>query len=239
MAFQPLRFGDFELDSSGFQLSRAGRRIRLERKPMELLILLAEKRGELVAREEIIERIWGKDFFFDAERGVNNAIHKIRAALNDESEQPRFVETVVGKGYRFVAPAERVVACASSSTSSPAVVRQGPQPLRGRLAWIPVMIVAALFAVGFVFDVGRIRSRIFPPDVPPIHSLAVLPLENLSGDANQEYFVDGMTDALITELAKIGGLKVISRTSAMQYKGVRKPLPEIARTLNVELWKVR
>ncbi len=101
-----LRFRDFELDPAEFELRRAGHCIRLERKPMELLILLAEKRGQLVTRKEIIERIWGTDFFFDAERGINNAIRKIRAALNDDSELPRFVETIVGKGYRFIGPIE-------------------------------------------------------------------------------------------------------------------------------------
>lgn len=234
MTSQRLRFRDFELDSSEFQLCRAGRRIRLERKPMELLILLAEKPGELVSREEIIGRVWGKDFFFDAERGVNNAVRKIRAALNDETDQPRFVETIFGKGYRFIASVERVPAPAAWPAPLPAVPRAGPQPSRWRLAWVPVVIGAALLAVGFGFDVAGIRKRIFSPGVPPIHSLAVLPLENLSGDANQEYFVDGMTDALITELARIGELKVISRTSTMQYKGAHKSLPEIARALDVD-----
>ena len=100
MTEPPLRFWDFELDPAQFELRRAGHRVRLERKPLELLILLVEKRGELVSREEIIERVWGKDFFFDAERGINNAIRKIRSALNDDSEEPHYVETVVGKGYR-------------------------------------------------------------------------------------------------------------------------------------------
>ena len=104
MTPQQVQFSDFELNHQRFELRRAGRRIRLERKPMELLILLTEKQGQLVGREEIIERLWGKDLYFDAERGINNAIRKIRAALNDNPEKPRFVETVVGKGYRFIGP---------------------------------------------------------------------------------------------------------------------------------------
>jgi DNA-binding winged helix-turn-helix (wHTH) protein len=104
MTSPPLRFQDFELDPAQFELRRAGHRVRLERKPLELLILLAEKRGNLVSREEIVQRVWGDDVYFDAERGINNAVRKIRAALHDESAQPRFVETVVGKGYRFIAP---------------------------------------------------------------------------------------------------------------------------------------
>jgi DNA-binding winged helix-turn-helix (wHTH) protein len=98
-----LQFGDFQLDSGQFELRRGGRRIRLERKPMELLILLTGKQGQLVPREEIIQEVWGRDVYFDAERGVNNAVRKIRSALNDNPDHPRFVETIVGKGYRFIA----------------------------------------------------------------------------------------------------------------------------------------
>src|ERR1700740_3306656 len=120
-----LRFRDCELDADGFVLSRAGHRLRLERKPMELLILLAEKQGQLVKREEIIEKIWGKDFFFDAENGINNAIRKIRSALDDDPEQPRFVETTVGKGYRFITPVQRLIEPACSHATE-LLIRQGP-----------------------------------------------------------------------------------------------------------------
>ena len=101
MSSAKLRFRDYLLDPDGFELCRAGHRLRLERKPMELLILLAENQGHLVKREEIIEKIWGKDLFFDTENGINNAIRKIRSALNDNAEHPLFVETALGKGYRF------------------------------------------------------------------------------------------------------------------------------------------
>src|SRR5215469_12177034 len=104
MTSPTLRFREFELEPAQFELRRAGHRLRLERKPLELLILLVENRGNLVKREEIIQRVWGGDVYFDAERGINNAIRKIRAALHDESGQPQFVETIVGKGYRFIAP---------------------------------------------------------------------------------------------------------------------------------------
>jgi TolB-like protein/DNA-binding winged helix-turn-helix (wHTH) protein len=234
MTSPPLRFGDFELDPSAFQLRRAGHRIRLERKPLELLILLAERHGQLVTREEIIERVWGKDFSFDAERGVNNAVRKIRSALNDESEQPHFVETVVGKGYTFIARTELVHEPAGPVTPAPAVSPVPRHPFRWRRAWISVVVVAALFVIGVAFDTGGIRRRIFPPAVPPVRSLAVLPLENLSGDPAQDYLADGMTDALITDLAQISSLRVISRTSAMHYKGSHQALPEIARELNVD-----
>jgi TolB-like protein/DNA-binding winged helix-turn-helix (wHTH) protein/Tfp pilus assembly protein PilF len=234
MSSAKLRFRDYELDRDGFELCRAGHRLRLERKPMELLILLAEKQGQLVKREEIIEKIWGKDFFFDAENGVNNAVRKIRSALNDDSEQPRFVETSFGKGYRFIAPVEQVVEPAGPRVVQPDVIPQRTRAFRWRLVGIPALAVAALIAAAFVFDVAGIRSRVFARSAPQIHSIAVLPLENLSGDASQEYFADGMTDALITDLAQVSSLRVISRTSAMHYKGSHQALPAIARELNVD-----
>ena len=234
MGEQALHFRDFELDSGGFDLRRNGRRIRLERKPMQLLILLAEKHGQLVSREEILERLWGQGFFFDAERGINNAIRKIRTALNDDAEQPRFVETVVGKGYRFIAPVERVLEPAGSPAPAPGARGEWRHRLRWRLAWAPAVGVAAVIAAAFLFNIAGIRNRVFARGTQPIRSIAVLPLENLSGDPAQDYFADGMTDALITELAQISSLRVISRTSAMHYKGSRRPLPEIARELNVD-----
>ena len=126
MSSAKLRFRDYQLDPDGFELCRAGHRLRLERKPMELLILLTGKHGQLVNREEIIEKIWGKGFFFDAENGINNAIRKIRSALNDNAEHPLFVETSLGKGYRFIAPVEHVFEpagspCAESLPSLPAL----------------------------------------------------------------------------------------------------------------------
>jgi TolB-like protein/DNA-binding winged helix-turn-helix (wHTH) protein/Tfp pilus assembly protein PilF len=233
MSTAKLRFRDYELDPDGFELCRDGHHVRLERKPMELLILLAENQGHLVKREEIIERIWGKDFFFDAENGINNAIRKIRSALNDDPEQPRFVETSVGKGYRFITPVQRVLEPASSLATEP-LIRQGPAAFRWRRTWVLALGLAASIAAAFAFDLAGIRSRAFARSVPPIRSIAVLPLQNLSGDATQEYFVDGMTDALITELAQFSSLRVISRTSAMHYKGSHQALPEIARELNVD-----
>jgi TolB-like protein/DNA-binding winged helix-turn-helix (wHTH) protein/Tfp pilus assembly protein PilF len=234
MSTAKLRFRDYELDPDGFELCRAGHRLRLERKPMELLILLAEKQGQLIKREEIIEKIWGKDLFFDAENGVNNAIRKIRSALNDSAEHPLFVETSLGKGYRFIAPVERVLEPAGSPAPQPSVIHRSPPAFRWRRAWGLTLGVAAFIAAGFAFNLAGIRSRVFARNVPPIRSIAVLPLQNLSGDATQEYFVDGMTDALITELAQFSSLRVISRTSAMHYKGSRQPLPAIARELNVD-----
>jgi TolB-like protein/DNA-binding winged helix-turn-helix (wHTH) protein/tetratricopeptide (TPR) repeat protein len=234
MSSTKLRFRDYQLDPDGFRLSRAGHRLRLERKPLELLILLAQNPGQLVKREEIIEKIWGKDFFFDTENGINNAIRKIRSALNDNAEHPLFVETSLGKGYRFIAPVELVLEPAGSHAPERSVMPQGPKLSRSRRALVAALGVTMLIATVFAFNITGIRSRILPRGVPPIHSIAVLPLQNLSGDPNQEYFADGMTDSLITELAQFSFLRVISRTSAMHYKGSHQPLPEIAKELNVD-----
>ncbi len=234
MSSAKLRFRDYQLDPDGFELCRAGHRLRLERKPMELLILLAENQGHLVKREEIIEKIWGKDFFFDAENGINNAIRKIRSALNDNAEHPLFVETSLGKGYRFIAPVERVLEPASSLATEPSATRRRPKALRWRRASVLALGLAALVAAAFALNLAGIRNRVFARGTPPIHSIAVLPLENLSGNPDEQYFADGMTDELTTVLAKIGSLRVISRTSSMQYRNSHKPLAQIANELNVE-----
>ena len=162
-----VRFHDFELDPDRFELRRAGRRIRLERKPMELLILLTEKQGRLVAREEIIERVWGKDFYFDAERGINNAIRKTRAALNDNPERPRFVETVVGKGYRFIAPiqlpakndaaesAEKSSSAKQAGTRQTAPAQSWLQHSRAAVALAALLTVLLLALTPVVWRGGR------------------------------------------------------------------------------------
>ncbi len=232
-----LRFHNFELDPGQFALRRAGHRIRLERKPMELLILLAEKRGQLVAREEIIERVWGKDFFFDAECGINNVVRKIRGALNDDPERPRFVETVVGKGYRFIGTVE-VLAKPAEQVPPQESVRAQPLRPQGRKALSRLTLaVAASSALGLLVwgSVATLRPhRRAALGAPSIRSIAVLPFTNLSGDPNQEYFADGMTEELITEMGKLGALRVISHTSVNRFKATKTPLQQIARELQVD-----
>jgi TolB-like protein/DNA-binding winged helix-turn-helix (wHTH) protein/Tfp pilus assembly protein PilF len=260
MTSPSLRFQNFELNPAQFELRRAGHRVRLERKPLELLILLAEKRGNLVSREEIIQRVWGDDVYFDAERGINNAVRKIRAALHDESTQPQFVETIVGKGYRFIAPVNAESTRVAAATPSPNVgaalaTSLNPEALNaeetsaagssalpsfshsrpGRRLLAASGLLAAVLAIVFVLTLGRTRQRLFASSsAPQIHSLAVMPLKNLSGDSTQEYLADGMTEALIGRLSTIRGLRVISRTSVMSLKDTKLSAPEIARTLQVD-----
>lgn len=241
-------FGDFDLDPARFELRRKSQIQKLERIPLELLILLVERDGQVVSRQEIIERLWGKDVFVDTEHGINTAIRKIRTALREDVERPRFIQTVSGKGYRFVparstnrdqlSPVQELTSVISPSAapqtdSSEASARSG-RHLWG-LAAISVSSLLLVATIAFAFDFAGVRERVFASHrIGPIHSIAVLPLANLSGDASQDYYADGMTDELITALAQNRSLRVVSRTSAMQYKGVNKPLREIAQSLNVD-----
>jgi TolB-like protein/Tfp pilus assembly protein PilF len=174
-----VRFGQFEMDERTGELWKDGIKVRLQEQPLQILQILLEHPGELVAREELRRRVWPTDTFVDFDHGINNAIKRLREVLGDTAETPRYIETLPRRGYRFV---------------------------------------------------EKIRSN-----DRRVRSLAVLPLENLSGDPEQEYFADGLTEALITSLAKISALRVISRRTPMHYKGVHRPLPEIARELGVEI----
>jgi len=241
-----LRFGVFEMDLRTGELRKHGMQVRLQKQPFQVLAMLLEHSGEVVTREELQKNLWPADTFVDFDHGLNKAINKIRDALGDSAESPRFLETVSRRGYRFLAEVKHV------DDSSVAVPTPGPQVLAGpqgsdlakaasqpaaykrfatsrtsrRLGTILALLLIILAASALYF-----RNR---PSSSLIRSLAVLPLESLSGDASQDYFADGMTDELITDLGQISALRVISRTSVMSYKRVRKPLPQIARELNVD-----
>ena len=195
---------------------------------MELLILLASRNGQLVSREEIIDRLWGKDVFHDSEHGVNTAIRKIRNALQDDPEQPRFIETVVGKGYRFIAP----LVAASEEQVLPALSEGHRSHMRLFLR-IGVCVLATLSVGTYV------GLRYFLPGGSASSGrimLAVLPFENLTGDPDQEYFSDGLTEEMITQLGSLDPehMGVIGRTSVMHYKVTRAPLDQIGRELGVQ-----
>jgi len=212
---------------------------------MELLILLASRQGQLVTRPEIAERLWSSEVFVDTEHGINTAIRKLRHVLRDDAEEPKYIQTVTGMGYRFVAPvttigeahAEPAIAAGVAGREVAAGEEELPGKKRPRRRWVLIGAASALVLGTLALTTGShpLAARLLHREgSPPIASIAVLPLENLSGDAGQEYFADGMTDELITQLAKDSTLRVVSRTSVMQYKKARKPLPEIARALNVD-----
>ena len=239
-----VRFGVFEADLLAGELRKHGSKIRLQEQPFQVLALLLERRGETVTRDELRNRLWTADTFVDFDHGLNKAINKIREALGDSAANPRFVETVARRGYRFIADVTAVAAVpadtseASAGTLVPAehgAAESVPkQEIHRRPAWWSASTLAGLVLIvtSLVLLIGPLgfKGRVSPA----FRSLAVLPLESLSGDASQEYFADGMTDELIATLGQIRGLRVISRTSVMPYKRARKPLPEIARELNVD-----
>jgi TolB-like protein len=193
------------------------------------LALLLEGRGELITREELREKLWPADTFVDFDHSLGTAIAKLRQGLGDSAQNPRFVETVSSRGYRFLASVENVL-----PTPDRAVPQASPLRRFSFSAAAGLFGGALLVGIFLRFDIGGARQWLRRQSNPSIRSLAVLPLENLSGDPGQEYFADGMTDELITNLAQLANLHVISRTSVMQYKGTKKPLPQIAQELHVD-----
>jgi TolB-like protein/DNA-binding winged helix-turn-helix (wHTH) protein/Flp pilus assembly protein TadD len=244
-----VRFGTYEVSLQSGEVRKAGLRIRVQQQPMKLLEILLERPGEVVSREELRSRVWPNESFGDFDQALNIAIAKLRSALGDSAENPRFIETLPKRGYRFIADVSVVEAdirpkrpeFAAGDIAGTESERQvqgagltiAPVAPKRRL-WPTGRIIVGLALVLSlpILAVWLFRSR--GPAPTSIRSLAVLPLDNLSGDASQNYFADGMTDELITDLAQISALRVISRTSVMVYKGARKPLPQIARELNVD-----
>jgi TolB-like protein/DNA-binding winged helix-turn-helix (wHTH) protein len=247
-----LRFGVFEIDLLTGQLRKNGLRLRIQEQPFQILALLAERQGGAVTREEIRQKLWPTSTFGDFNHGLNNAVNRLREVLGDSAESPRFVETLPRRGYRLIVPvvwdqASQIkphpsepaeVAVAEATTPSPpSVPAQIMQPFSpafpGKGARLAAATITTLFLVLIVAAVYWVRVSGRKVKAP-IQSLAVLPLENVSGDPNQDYFADGMTDALITNLAELKSIRVISRTSAMHYKGSQKSLPEIAQELKID-----
>ena len=228
-----VRFGVFELDLHSGELRKQGYKIRLEGQPVQVLICLLENPGELITREELHAKLWPQDTFVNFEHGLNAAVKRLRRALNDSADSPRFVETLPRRGYRFIAPVH-VDNPATPVPAVPIVIEFSQKPASAQPAGWPYAWRVGVCALVLVLAVAAFVMLRPSSRPPPIRSLAVLPLENLSGDASQEYFSDGMTDELITELGRIAELRVISRTSIMTYKNAHKPLPQIAHELNVD-----
>lgn len=255
------RFGVFDLDLDACELRKQGVRIRLQDQPCQVLRILLERPGEVVRREDLRQRIWPADTFVDFDHGLNNAVKRLREALGDSADTPRYVETVPRRGYRFIATVEMIRPSGNGTEplkngapASAPVLSSGAFPMglaatlqasrkRPSLQTWRLAVVAALvlfLVLLIVLDVARVREQLLKAvgagrESPhQIQSIAVLPLTNLSGDPAQDYFADGMTDELIEELSQIGALRVIPRISAMRYKKTDKPLPEIARELGVD-----
>jgi TolB-like protein/DNA-binding winged helix-turn-helix (wHTH) protein/Tfp pilus assembly protein PilF len=218
-ARQTLRFLDFELDLAAYELRRQGHPVRLERRAMDLLILLVERRRQLVTRSEIVDRLWGKDVFVDVETGVNTVVFKVRQALRDSPDVPVYVETVPGKGYRFVAPVEVV--------SGPGTGKPTPRSSKRLAAGMAALVLVA----GFVTWAWRGAAR----TVSPV-TIAVLPFEILGGDPEREYLADGLAEDTIAALGQVDPehIGVIGRTSIMVYKRTTKSLADIGHELGAD-----
>ena len=228
-----LRFDGFELDVRAGELRKHGVKVRLRGQPLQVLEILLEHAGDVVTREELQSRMWPADTFVDFDHSLHNAIARIREALGDSAETPRYIETLPRRGYRFIGQVEnfetlKFPAENSDHKSSGLVLVPPPKKKRSLVLICGAVILLAL-ATGAAARYAGGKAA-----APAIRSIAVLPLENFSGDPSQDYFVDGMTDELITDLAKVGALRVTSRTSVMRYKGAKKSLPEIARELQVD-----
>src|SRR5215469_10266832 len=224
------RFGAFALDPRTGELADGAKKTQLREQPLRLLLALLEHPGDLVTREELVSRLWPDRTFVDFDRGLNKAVNHLREALGDSAEYPSFIETLPRKGYRFIAS----VTYEGGVPMEPAL----DSKRRGSKSLWPLVATALTACLGvlLVANAGKIRNwkASQAQSSPQITALAVLPLENLSRDPEQEYFADGMTDALITALAKMGSVRVISRTSIMRYKATTESIRQIGRDLNVD-----
>jgi len=245
-----VKFGDgLELDRNSYELRRAGRALKLERIPLDILFLLVERRGQLVTRDDIIGKIWGKDVFVDTDSSINGAIRKIRQVLKDDPENPVFVQTVTGKGYRFIAavteaefPAHKSggknLESSNTITQEPSTLLAAGQERRVALTswpWVASLAVLLVVVLAAAIFGLRLRARSQTASEHRV-MMAVLPFANLSNDPEQEYFSDGLTEETITDLGELNPerLGVIARTSAAAYKHTNKTIAQIGRELGVD-----
>ncbi len=247
------RFGIFEVDLNAMELRKHGLRLKLPEQPFQILVMLLERPGEIVTRDELRNRLWQTDTFVDFDHGLNNAVMRLREVLGDSSDNPRFVETIPRRGYRFIAHVEEsfpappaavhesganqvvIGTPATPPESTTAPPKGDSHPLSQRrvaLSVVAALVLTLVAAAAARYFITRNSNSVTAGKQTT--SLVVLPLENLSGDQEQDYFADGMTDELIANLAKIRSLRVISRSTAMAYKHTRKPLSEIASELHVD-----
>jgi TolB-like protein/DNA-binding winged helix-turn-helix (wHTH) protein len=227
------RFGVFELDTQSRELRRHGLKIRLPDQSFQILHVLLSHQGEVVTRDDLRRQLWTSETFVDFDVGLNSAIRKLREALEDSADNPRFVETLPRRGYRFIAP---VTPAIDEPTNQPGAYHVPWASFRIGRRWIAAGVALGLIvATAALWYERRESARLLAGMAPgQIRSLAVLPFENLTGDPGQDYFVDGVTDALTTDLAQVAGLRVISRTSSMQYKHAAKVMPVIGQELDVD-----
>ena len=235
-----VRAGLFEVDLGGCEIHKNGRRVPLQEQPFRVLAILLERPGEVIAREELQARLWPADTFVGFDEGINTAIRKLRVAFGDSADNPRFIETIPRRGYRFLAPVYDLVVDSAQPSESVAEVdalAERPRVRPGSVLQLIVALsaVAVLVVLGIVIFLKRLR----PPANPTAQKrvmLAVLPFQNMSNDPAQEYFSDGLTEETITDLGQLSPehLGVIARTSAMAYKHTNKTVSQIGHELGVD-----
>ena len=231
---QEIRFGEYVVDLRTGELRRNGVVLKLQPQPAKVLSILVSRSGEIVTRQELADQVWGSETYVDFEHGLNYAIRRIRSVLDDDPEHPRFLETIPKRGYRFIGPVIPDAAQVQSPLATPVKLPRS-QEARVQTRFLYLAAGAALAITVAALAWGYLHARLPQgASTARIESVAVLPLRNLSSDAEQEYFSDGMTDELISDLAKFGDLRVISHTSVERYKGTKLPLPEIANQLGVD-----
>jgi TolB-like protein/DNA-binding winged helix-turn-helix (wHTH) protein/Tfp pilus assembly protein PilF len=238
MTTRVYRFAHFELNPAEGELRSGDSKVLIQEKPLLLLNTLLENPQRLVTRQQLRERMWGSRTVVDFEQGINVAVKKVRDALDDSAENPQFIETVAKKGYRLLVPVSIVTKEIDAPkvkhalpVADPATQAMGSATRTARRGR---SFLAGAAIIALVLGVGLYATEFRPQRTPHIHSLAVLPLQDLSPDSGQEYLADGITEELITNLAQTLPLRVISRTSVMRYKRTDKPLAEIAKNLGVD-----
>ena len=228
-------FGPYEFNPHSGELRKEGMRVRLEGQPLSILRVLLDRPGELVTREELRKKLWPGDTFVDFEHSLNAAVKRLRAALNDSADQPRYIETLARRGYRFIAPVSTTGA--ETGVVAPSVTQglpftRVPSAARSRGLWLIAVAVCGIAVLAWGWRLWRHRTA--ASAAPAIRSIAVLPLKNLSGDSAQDYLADGMTEELIGRLSGIHDLRVSSRTSVTRFKDTQLSVREIAKILGVD-----
>ena len=205
-----MSFSIFELDARSHELRSAGNPVKIQEQPLKLLELLTDRPGEVVTRDEIRQALWGNDTYVNFERSINFCVNQIRAALGDDAEAPRFVQTVPRRGYRFIATVDNPAVLDTPRLQVQQVeAAQKPERFKGMRRWMALS--AAGVGIAILLFVVVLQSR-----PQRLHSIAVLPLANLSGDASQDWLVDGLTEELTTELGRMSSLRVVSRRSSIR-----------------------
>jgi TolB-like protein/DNA-binding winged helix-turn-helix (wHTH) protein/Tfp pilus assembly protein PilF len=234
------QFGPFEFCAETGELRKYGLRIKLSGQPVSVLAMLLERPGEVITREDLQKRLWPEGIYVDFEHSINAAVKRLRQALGDSADSPRFIETLARTGYCFIAPVilhleEAALPAAKGASDVRQAAPSKAEANRRGFRVLPAALAGIVLITVIVSGLVALRERPHTQASPTsIRSLAVLPLTNLSGDPEQEYFVEGVADVLRQDLEAISALRVISRASSMYYRGSGKPLPEIARQMNVD-----